>query len=221
MVGKDLQDHLVQPFTYHHFPTKPCPSVQLKVSWIRPEAVTQPTPWAAHSSMFALPEEKFFLTSNLNLPLNLFHTVFQPFCPKPVALPRVVVAKVQDLALGHVELHPTGLSPAIQPVQISLKGHPTPCRSTLPPSLMSSGNLLRVCSIPLSRQSLKIEQDRLQYQPLGNNTYDQSPAGFNSIHHSYCMHNYCIIAMNLNWHFQLSDEQISWNKHICLQFLKR
>jgi len=30
----------------------------------------------------------------------------------------VVVAKVQDLALGLVELHPTGLRTAIQPVQI-------------------------------------------------------------------------------------------------------
>ena len=48
------------------------------------------------------------------------YTVFQPLCPKPVALPGVVVAAVQDLALDLVELLPTGLSPAIQPVQIPL-----------------------------------------------------------------------------------------------------
>jgi len=41
-------------------------------------------------------------------------------------LPGVVVAKAQNKALGLVELHPTGLSPAIQPVQIPLNGLPTP-----------------------------------------------------------------------------------------------
>jgi len=45
-----------------------------------------------------------------------FYTVFQPLCSKPVDLSGVVVAKVQDPALGLVELNPTGLSPAIQPV---------------------------------------------------------------------------------------------------------
>jgi len=37
-----------------------------------------------------------------------------------VALHGVVVAKVQDLALGLVEFHPIGLSLLIQPVQIPL-----------------------------------------------------------------------------------------------------
>ena len=32
-VGKDLQDHLVQPSTYHqYFPTKPCPLLHLNIS---------------------------------------------------------------------------------------------------------------------------------------------------------------------------------------------
>jgi len=35
------------------------------------------------------------------------------------------VATVQDLAFGLVELYPSGLSPAIQPVQIPLSGLPT------------------------------------------------------------------------------------------------
>jgi len=43
---------------------------------------------------------------------------FQPLCPKPVVFPGVVVAEVQDSALGLVELHPTDLSPAIQLAQI-------------------------------------------------------------------------------------------------------
>lgn len=46
-----------------------------------------------------------------------FYTVCQPFCPKPVVVPDVVVAKVQDPPLGPVELHPPGLSPAIQLAQ--------------------------------------------------------------------------------------------------------
>jgi len=46
--------------------------------------------------------------------------VFQALFPKPVVLPGVVVAKVQDLGLGLVELHPIGLTPTIQPVQIPL-----------------------------------------------------------------------------------------------------
>ena len=48
--------------------------------------------------------------------VHFFYTVFQPLCSKPVELSGVVVAKVQDPALGLVELNPTGLSPAIQPV---------------------------------------------------------------------------------------------------------
>jgi len=46
--------------------------------------------------------------------------VFQALFPKPVVLPGVVVAKVQDLALACVELHPIDLSSVIQPVQIPL-----------------------------------------------------------------------------------------------------
>ncbi|KAK4816910.1 hypothetical protein QYF61_024920 [Mycteria americana] len=42
---------------------------------------------------------------------------FQPLFPKPGALHGVVVAQVQDLALGLVEPHTIDLSPSIQPVQ--------------------------------------------------------------------------------------------------------
>lgn len=57
-----------------------------------------------------------------NTPRSISSTVFQTLCPKPVALPRVVVTKVQDLSLGLLELHPIGLNRVIQPVQIPLKG---------------------------------------------------------------------------------------------------
>ena len=36
-------------------------------------------------------------------------TVFQPLCPKPAALHGIVVAKVQDLALGHRIIESPGL----------------------------------------------------------------------------------------------------------------
>ena len=47
-------------------------------------------------------------------------TVLQPLCPRPAALPGVVVTKVQDLAFILVELHAIGLSSSIQLVSIPL-----------------------------------------------------------------------------------------------------
>ncbi|RMC14838.1 hypothetical protein DUI87_07014 [Hirundo rustica rustica] len=45
--------------------------------------------------------------------------------PQLIALQRVIVAKVQDLALGLIKLHLVSLCPSIQLVQISLHSHPT------------------------------------------------------------------------------------------------
>lgn len=47
-------------------------------------------------------------------------TAFQPLCPHPVALYRVFVTQVLDLALGLVESHNTVLGPFIQFVQIPI-----------------------------------------------------------------------------------------------------
>ncbi|KAK4831320.1 hypothetical protein QYF61_016809 [Mycteria americana] len=55
----------------------------------------------------------------------LCRAAFQPLFPKPVALHGVVVAQVQDLALGLVEPHTIGTSPWIQPVQVPLQSLPT------------------------------------------------------------------------------------------------
>jgi len=88
--------------------------------------------------------------------VHFLYTVFQPFCPKPVALAGVVEAKVQDATLGLVGLHPIGHSPAIQPVQIPLKGLPTPRQIDASCNLVSSANLPKVHSMPSSRSSVKI-----------------------------------------------------------------
>ncbi|KAK4831047.1 hypothetical protein QYF61_014979 [Mycteria americana] len=59
-------------------------------------------------------------------PQVLFHqAAFQPLFPKPVGLHGVVVAQVQDLALGLVKPHTIDLSPSLQPVQIPLQNLPT------------------------------------------------------------------------------------------------
>ncbi|RMC17355.1 hypothetical protein DUI87_05936 [Hirundo rustica rustica] len=49
----------------------------------------------------------------------------QPHRPQPIMLQGVIVAKVQELALGLIKLHLTGLCPSIQPSQVSLQSHPT------------------------------------------------------------------------------------------------
>ncbi|KAJ7427217.1 integral membrane protein dgcr2 idd [Willisornis vidua] len=48
-----------------------------------------------------------------------------PLCAQPVALQGVVVAKVQDQALGLAKPHPIGISPSIQPVQVPLQSPST------------------------------------------------------------------------------------------------
>ena len=71
--------------------------------------------WARYWLMFS--------QASTNTPqVHFLYTVSQPLCPKPVALPGVIAAKVQDPAFGLVESHPIGFSPAIQPVQIPLQG---------------------------------------------------------------------------------------------------
>ncbi|KAJ7404215.1 Sprouty-related, EVH1 domain-containing protein 1 [Pitangus sulphuratus] len=47
--------------------------------------------------------------------------IYQPLCAQRVALQGVVVAKVQNLALGLVEPHPLGIRPTLQLVQVPLK----------------------------------------------------------------------------------------------------
>ena len=75
---------------------------------------------------------------------------------------------MQDLALGLVELLPTGLSSVIQPVQILLKVLPTPRQTDTSCQLgvickLTEGTLSALIHII----NKDIEEDRPQYQPWG------------------------------------------------------
>ncbi|RMC05492.1 hypothetical protein DUI87_18685 [Hirundo rustica rustica] len=112
----------------------------------------------------------------------------QPLCPQPVVLQQdVIVAKVQDLALGLVKPHIVGFSPSIQPVQVALQSSLTPSsRLTLAPNLVSSADLLMVDSIPSSRSSIKIlNRTGLIHRSLGDTTSDWPPAEGSTIHHHH------------------------------------
>ena len=74
------------------------------------------------------------------------------------------MAKLQEPAVGLVELIPIGLSPAIKPVQIPLKGLPTPRQTD------TSSQLGIICkhtegalNTLIQVISKDIEQDRLHY----------------------------------------------------------
>ena len=74
-VGKDLQDHPVQPSTYHHsFLTKPCPPVQhLHVSWTPRGTTTQTlAPQSASSPMGTFPSPNLCKAHESVLPKTPF-----------------------------------------------------------------------------------------------------------------------------------------------------
>ncbi|KAK4826718.1 LOW QUALITY PROTEIN: hypothetical protein QYF61_010933 [Mycteria americana] len=101
---------------------------------------------------------------------------FQPLFP----MHGVVVAQVQDLALGRLEPHTTDLGPSIQPVQ------------SLPPlkQINTPTQLGVICKLtegaldPFVQIIDKdIKQNWPQHRALGNTACDRLPTGFNSIHH--------------------------------------
>ncbi|KAK4823315.1 hypothetical protein QYF61_000917 [Mycteria americana] len=111
---------------------------------------------------------------------------FQPLFPKPVALHGVVVTQVQDLALGLVKPHTTGLSPSIQPVRVPLQSLPTPEQIDTP------AQFVVICKIPegalnplIQIIDKDIKQDWPQHRALGNTACDRPPTGFNSIHQNF------------------------------------
>lgn len=112
------------------------------------------------------------------------YTVFQSLCPKPVALPEVIVAEVQDSALGPVELHPIGLSPVIQPVHIRSWGLPTFRQID---TAFQLGIICKLTEGVLSALILvinkDIEQNEPQNQPLEKATHGWSLAAFNFIYY--------------------------------------
>ncbi|KAK4829020.1 hypothetical protein QYF61_001795 [Mycteria americana] len=76
--------------------------------------------------------------------------------PQPVALHGVVVTQVQDLALGLIEPHTSGLGPSIQPLQIPLQSLPTLQQINTPTQLGVICNLRRVHSMPSSRSLMNM-----------------------------------------------------------------
>ncbi|KAK4822041.1 hypothetical protein QYF61_006954 [Mycteria americana] len=114
-----------------------------------------------------------------------FHqAAFQPPFPKPVALHGLIVAQVQDLALGLVEPHTIDLSPSIQPVQIPLQSLPPFKQINTPAQLGVICKLTEGALDPFVQIIDKdIKQDWPQHRALGNTACDRPPTGVNSIHH--------------------------------------
>ncbi|KAK4822811.1 hypothetical protein QYF61_020094 [Mycteria americana] len=108
----------------------------------------------------------------------------QPLFPKPVALHGVVVAQVQDLALGLVKPYTIDLGPSIQPVQVPLQSLPTLQQINTPTQLGVICKLAESALDPFIQIIDKdIKQDWPQHRALGNTACDRPPTGVNSIHH--------------------------------------
>ncbi|KAK4816629.1 hypothetical protein QYF61_019328 [Mycteria americana] len=114
----------------------------------------------------------------------LCQAAFQPLFPKPVALHGVVVAQLQDLALGLVKPHTIDLGPSIQPVQVPLQSLPTLQQINTPAQLGVICKLAEGALDPFVQIIDKdIKQNWPQHRALGNTTCDWPPTGVNSIHH--------------------------------------
>ncbi|RMC19616.1 hypothetical protein DUI87_03176 [Hirundo rustica rustica] len=122
------------------------------------------------------------LTSTPQVPF-LLGTV-QPYCPQPIMLKGVIVAKVQDSAIGLIKLHLVRLCPSIQPFQISLQSHPTfqqiDTRSQL--SVIRKFTNQRLNSL-IHVINKNIEQNWPQHRALRDTIGDWPPAGCSTIHH--------------------------------------
>ncbi|KAK4826910.1 hypothetical protein QYF61_012502 [Mycteria americana] len=109
----------------------------------------------------------------------LCQAAFQPLFPRPVALHGVVMAQVQDLALGLVEPHTIDLSPSIQPVQIPLQSLPTLQQINTPTQLGVVCKLTEGALDPFVQIMDKdIKQNWPQHRALGNTACDRPPTGY-------------------------------------------
>ncbi|KAK4832039.1 hypothetical protein QYF61_020554 [Mycteria americana] len=108
---------------------------------------------------------------------------FQPLFPKPAVLHGVVVAQVQDPALGLVKPHTIGLGPSIQPVQVPLQSLPTLKQINTSAQLGVVCKLTKGALDPLIQIIDKgMKQNWPQHRALGNTACDRPPTGVNSIH---------------------------------------
>ncbi|RMC05412.1 hypothetical protein DUI87_18603 [Hirundo rustica rustica] len=101
----------------------------------------------------------------------------QPHRPQPITLQGVIVAKVQDLALGRIKLHLIGLGLSIQPIQVPLQSSPTLQQIKTCSQLGVNCNLANVRLNPLIQILNKhIKQDWAQHRSLGDTTGHQLDA---------------------------------------------
>ena len=89
-------------------------------------------------------------------PQILLRAALKPFYTQPVSVLWIGLTQLQDIALGLVEFQELGMGPPLQPTQVPLDGIPSPSTLTASLSLVSSANLLRVHSIPLSMSPTKM-----------------------------------------------------------------
>jgi len=95
-----------------------------------------------------------------SIPQVLFsRAALSPFILHPVLILVIVLSQVYDLALGLVELHDVHTGPFLKLIQVPLDDIPSLSLSTVPFCLVSSANLLRVHSTPLSGSLMKILKD--------------------------------------------------------------
>ncbi|RMC20709.1 hypothetical protein DUI87_01561 [Hirundo rustica rustica] len=124
----------------------------------------------------------WLLTSTPQVPF-LLGTV-QPHHTKPTALQGVIVAKVQDLALGLIKLHLVRLCPSIQLFQVSLQSHPTfqqiDTRSQLSVIHKLTNERFNTLFHAINKN---IEQNWPQHRSLRDTTGDWPPAGCSTVHH--------------------------------------
>ncbi|KAF4804443.1 hypothetical protein TURU_007903 [Turdus rufiventris] len=104
--------------------------------------------------------------------------IVQPHRPKPIALHRVIVAKMQDLTLGLIKCHPIGLCPSIKKFQVSLQSPPTFHQ------IDTRSQLSFICKITNERLNTlihvvnkNIDKNWPQHRPLRDTTSDWPPAG--------------------------------------------
>ncbi|RMC16011.1 hypothetical protein DUI87_08218 [Hirundo rustica rustica] len=110
--------------------------------------------------------------------------IVQPHRPQPITLQGVIVAKVQDSALGLIELHLVRLCPSIQLFQVSLQS---------PPAFQQINtccHLSVICKFTNERFddhshviSKNIEQNGPQHRPLRDTIGDRPSAGCSTVHH--------------------------------------
>jgi len=86
----------------------------------------------------------------------LDRVALNPFSTEPVFVLGIALTHLQDLALGLVELHEVRTGPPFKSVEVPLDGIPSLSLSTAPHSSVSSTNLRKVHSVPLSMSLTKM-----------------------------------------------------------------